>query len=203
MTLTSRRKRPLDRSIPHLRDTRLVVVATEGDTEAQYFQMFQRQSSRVQVIALPTEDGRSAPKHVLNRLRGYRREYDLAPEDILGLVIDEDRWPKEQLADVAAKCLQQGIELAVSCPCFEIWLYLHLADPPRRAGVMDCKAVKSELRKLLGAYNSSNLRVEDFAPFVDDAIQRARSLDTNEDMRWPGRPGTRVYRVVEHITALL
>ncbi len=39
MGFTSRRKRPLDRHIPHLRDTRLIIIVTEGQkTEKQYFE---------------------------------------------------------------------------------------------------------------------------------------------------------------------
>jgi len=53
VSLTSRRKRPLKRDIKHLRDTRLVVIATEGHcTEKQYFEIFERRSSRVQVKIL-------------------------------------------------------------------------------------------------------------------------------------------------------
>jgi len=73
MSLTSRRKRPLDHTVAHLRDTRLIVIATEGEkTEKQYFSMFQ--SLRVQVRVLHTEEGFSAPKHVFDRLSDYRRQ---------------------------------------------------------------------------------------------------------------------------------
>jgi len=48
MAITSRKSRPLDRSVEHLRDTRLVIIAAEGRiTERQYFAMFR--STRVQV----------------------------------------------------------------------------------------------------------------------------------------------------------
>ena len=84
MQLTSRRPRPLDRRIPHLRDTRLVIIATEGEcTEKQYFSIFERKSTRVQVRVLETTQGMSAPKHVLDRLRRYRREYELWPRGCL------------------------------------------------------------------------------------------------------------------------
>lgn len=38
MGITSRKKRPLKREIPHLRDTRLIIIASEGAvTEKKYF----------------------------------------------------------------------------------------------------------------------------------------------------------------------
>ena len=48
MGMTSRRKRPLDHAIPHQRDTRLIIIATEGEkTERQYFSMFRNVRVRV------------------------------------------------------------------------------------------------------------------------------------------------------------
>ncbi len=203
MSLTSRRRRPLDRSIPYLRDTRLIIIATEGSkTERDYFSIFERANSRIQVIVLPTEDGMSAPKHVLDRLRRYRRENAFRRDDVLCLVIDEDRWPIEQMADVAAKASQQHIELAVSCPCFEIWLYLHHRDPMPTMAVMTSQNVKQELRELLGGYNPAKLQVELFKPLVDEAVRRAKALDSDPTARWPIRPGTRIYRIIEHIRNL-
>ena len=67
--LTSRRKRPLDRDVPHLRDTRLIIIASEGEkTEKQYFESGLFGNRRVQVKVLETQDGRSAPNWVLARL---------------------------------------------------------------------------------------------------------------------------------------
>ena len=40
MALTSRKRRPLNRTITHLRDTKLFIIATEGEkTKKQYFEM--------------------------------------------------------------------------------------------------------------------------------------------------------------------
>lgn len=103
MSLTSRRRRTLDRMIRSVRDTRLVVIATEGAiTEKQYFSMFSRLSPRVHIRILETPGGASAPRSVLDRLRAYREEYELGADDVLCLVIDRDRWPDESLSDVAA-----------------------------------------------------------------------------------------------------
>lgn len=65
MALTSRKKRPLDRGVEHLGDTRLIIIAAEGhNTEAQYFSLVD--STRVQVKVLATgADHQSAPEYVL------------------------------------------------------------------------------------------------------------------------------------------
>lgn len=60
MGITSRRKRPLDRKIPHLRDTNLIIIAVEGEkTEKQYFESNFFQRKRVQVKVLETKEGLS------------------------------------------------------------------------------------------------------------------------------------------------
>jgi len=200
MSLTSRRPRPLDRTIPHLRDTSLVVIATEGQcTERQYFSIFTGKSSRVQIKVLRTDSGMSAPKHILDRLRKYRREFELGPGDALCLVIDKDRWPDQQLRNVAKEALRLRFELAVSCPCFEIWLYLHHADPTPDMETMNSRQVEEALRKLLHGYDRTNLDVKKFEPSVQTAVNRAKALDINPDDRWPNRFGTRVYRVIQAI----
>ncbi len=125
MGLTSRKKRPLDRAIPHLRDTRLIIIATEGEkTEYQYFTSGIFNHHRVQIHVLRTDAGESAPRHVLNRLKEYVRETVLQYDDQLWLMVDMDRWTVAHLGDVcmkAKKGCRHDINLAVSSPCFELW----------------------------------------------------------------------------------
>lgn len=200
MSLTSRQKRPLDRTIPHQRDTSLVVIATEGtSTEKQYFEIFRRKSSRVQVRVLQTEGGLSAPRHVLARLSRFRKDFDLGVGDALCLVIDKDRWPDAQLAEVAAEARQRKFELAVSRPCFEVWLYLHHADPTPAMRSMSSQAIEHALRDLLGSFEKTHLRTELFEPHINDAVARAQALDVQPSDRWPNQLGTRVYHVIHAI----
>lgn len=205
MGITSRRKRPLDRTIPVLRDARLVFIAAEGEkTEKQYFESTIFRSTRVQVKVLETKNGESSPRHVLRRLREFVRETDLEPDDQLWLMVDTDRWPDEQLAEVCADALRirGDTRLAISSPCFELWLYLHL-DEWTAGPISLCRGIKDAIRSLLGSYNESNLELEHFQDGVADAITRAESMDVDPDSRWPENPGTHVYKVVEAIYELL
>ncbi len=203
MARTTRRPRPLDRAIPHQRDTRLVVIATEGQyVEPQYFELFRRISSRVQVKILETADRNSAPAHVLARLKKFRRDNDLRSDDQLWLVVDKDRWTDAHLDQVAAEAHRLRFGLAVSRPCFEVWLYLHHADAPAAMVDMAGHLVKDSLRTLLGSYNEQNLQIDQFRPLVDEAVRRARALDVNPGDRWPNALGSRVYRVVDAIKEL-
>ncbi len=194
MPLTSRRKRPLNRSIPHLRDTRLCVIATEGEyTEKLYFSMFK--NPRIQVKVLPAQKGRSAPEYVFEQLELFVDQYQIGDEDELWVMLDVDRWPDSKLSDISSRTSQKGYGLAISNPCFEIWLYLHFLDVG--SPNLSCQKIVALLRKHLGGYKKTNLDVEIYRPLVTSAIRRAKGLHSNPSERWPSSTGTHVYKIVE------
>lgn len=205
MSLTSRKKRPLDRSIPCLRDTKLVIIATEGKhAEKRYFEIFRKKNTRVHINVLETQDCKSAPRYVLKRLKEYKIKYDIQPDDQLWLVIDKDNWEDKHLAEVAQCTKQRCFNMAVSRPCFEVWLYLHYSDPPATMGNMTGSQIKNELRNLLGSYNEKNFQLELFEPKIDNALTRAEKLDNQSaSARWPTQLGTHVYKLVTAINTLL
>lgn len=198
------------------KDASLVVVATEGEkTEPQYFtDLISRdyyENSRVHVHVIRRGSHSSAPKHVIDALNDFRREYRLKGGDELWMVIDTDSWPEEQLSDVATKCQQKGYRLAVSNPCFELWLLLHVKDIEeydqeqkdrleRNERVSQNRtAIEKELVEILGSYNKSNLNSDLFLPHVEKAIEQAENLDLDSSHRWPESLGTRVYLLVNRI----
>lgn len=196
MPLTSRKRRPLNRAIPHLRDTKLFVVATEGQrTEKQYFDVFQ--NARVQVRVIPSDSGFSAPEQVLERLDQFKQEYQVEDDDELWLLVDVDRWGSAKLSKVAALTLQKGYKLGISNPCFEVWLYLHFNDLPVRD--LTCADIVELLRQELGSYNKSKLNTEPFKNHIREAVERARRLHVNAGERWPTALGTHVYKLVEQL----
>lgn len=197
--MSGRIKRPLDRQV-NVRDASLFVIATEGArTEPEYFRAFN--TPRVQVVTLPTEaDGKSAPKHVADRASDLRRKYDLGPEDDLWVVIDFDRWGPAQLSEVAKMATKRRFKLAVSRPCFELWLWLHL-DSWTPDEIATADALERALRARLGEWQKSRPEVQRFLPGVDQAVERAESLDAPGTDRWPQSTGSHVYKLVRALTA--
>jgi RloB-like protein len=179
------------------RDARLFVIATEGkETEKQYFNMFN--SSRIKVEVLPTgDDGKSAPQYVLDRLDIFREQYDLDADDMLWFVSDVDRWPEKNLSTVCRAAKQKNYGLAISNPCFEVWLYLHFADlhPDDCTG----KDFEQRLKTTLGKYNKSNLDILAYQSGIKEAIERAKNLHPDLQEYWPTSIGSHVYRLVELI----
>ena len=191
---TSRRRRPLDRTVPCERDALLIVVATEGEkTESRYFSIFR--STKLQIVIIPSERGRSAPAHILDNLLRFGREFDLGEGDQLWLAIDRDRWPERALSSVARECRNRGWNLSVSNPCFELWLALHFdVDLPQP---MDAKTLNGHLKALMGGYNKSTYDPALLKTGVRLAEARARALDRRPAERWPRSPGSRVFGITE------
>lgn len=196
--LTSRKKRPLNRTIPYLRDTKLIIIATEGEeTEKQYFSIFH--STRVQVQVLPTTDSKSSPEYVLQRLKEYKDEYELDDDDELWLMIDVDRWGSKKLSAIANESVKHQLKLAISNPCFECWLYLHF-DVIRTP--LTCRQINEQLKEKLDGFNKIKLDVARFKDKIDDAIRNSKMIDGNSAARWPLSVGTHVYKVVQSIKKL-
>lgn len=201
------------------RDARLIVIASEGkDTERIYFKALAKEytNPRVHVHILKRsedEKNNSSPEHVLEQLNEYKCQYELEADDELWLVTDKDHWTEAMLSRVATECMQDiSMHMALSNPCFELWLLLHLVDVSsltpeeqrlwmenRRKSKSSNPYLKVLLRQKMGSYHESAYDVLTLIQHVEVAIERARLLDKNPADRWPQTLGTRVYLLAESV----
>ena len=201
------------------RDARLIVIASEGkDTERIYFKALAKEytNPRVHVHILERsvdEQNNSSPEHVLKQLNDYKKLYDLEADDELWLVVDKDQWKDKMLSRVATDCaLEVSMHMALSNPCFELWLLLHLEDAVsltpeeqmlwmenRRKSKNADPYLKVRLRQRMGSYHESVYDAPTLIAHVETAIERARALDKNHADRWPQTLGTRVYLLAESV----
>jgi hypothetical protein len=201
------------------RDARLIVIASEGkDTERIYFKALAKEytNPRVHVHILERsedEQNNSSPEHVLKQLKDYKGHYELESDDELWLVVDRDRWTEAMLSRVATECAQDNfMHVALSNPCIELWLLLHLVDATlltseeeqlwmenRRKSKNADPYLKVRLRQEMGSYHESSYDAKMLIEHVDVAIARAEALDKNPADRWPQTLGTRVYLLAESV----
>lgn len=182
------------------RDATLVVIATEGEkTEAQYFGFEYFKSSRVKLVIIPSEGGRSAPLHVLENLKRRVSAIALTSKDQLWVVCDVDRWPYDsQLRYLQNKKVgSTPVQLAISNPCFELFLYLHFRSMPV-APVPSSSEMMVMLRKVIGRYSKGYIKEELYIPSVSKAIHEADNARYGSN-RLPLNPGTDVGRLVKTI----
>jgi hypothetical protein len=204
MRLRFNKPRPLNRQDGAYRDSRLFVIATE-DTHApkHYFEENFR-SPRIHVVTLTTKDGLSSPDHVIRRIDEYREEFELKDGDVLWLMLDTDHWVKanhvKNFDRVCREAGQKNYQLAHSNPCFEIWLLLHLEDIAADQEFRRSDDVIRRLKRKLGGYDKGSRATIRFpSKAIAAAVARAKKLDTSPTERWPQKPGTHVYKIVEKL----
>ncbi|MCA9031033.1 MAG: RloB domain-containing protein [Planctomycetaceae bacterium] len=195
-----RKPRPLERVEGQLRDCSLIVIASE-DRHAvkQYFERLD--AKRVQFKVLPTEDGRSSPQALLTRLDAFKKEFDLGEEDQLWVCLDTDHWIASDhirnLSDVIRQCKQKRFGVAVSRPCFELWIALHF-DDAYKFNNDSCVDVVKFLKERCNGYSKRNIgSLPLTTAMVCDAITRAKAADDGKEI--PEAPGTQVYLLLEEL----
>lgn len=212
-----REREDLFRESNSLEKEKIIVLAFEGnDTEEIYFDEFK--SSDIfddaliflHILKRPKTNTNSAPNHVFNKLKKEAKdEYNFKDTDELWMIIDTDRW--KNIPDIISECKKQSnMFVAVSNPCFEFWLLLHIKDiaeyDERELSLILNNAkvskkknyVDSKITEILGFYNKSNPKPELFLPTVDFAIKQAKKLDTN-NYEYPENLGSHVYKVIEKL----
>ena len=109
---------------------RVIRVLTEGRvTERDYLRRWARRNRGIVHIDFPdagmTPDAlvRRARKYVRQNLRSRRADPDF---DEIWCVFDTDEH--RHLSQAMEDARQSGIEVAVSNPCFELWLVLHVQE---------------------------------------------------------------------------
>jgi hypothetical protein len=115
--------------------------------------------------------------------------------DEIWCVFDVDQHPK--LSEAQKMAEQNRIELAVSNPCFELWLWLHFEDSP---GPQSTQSLLVMLKKHIPDYKK-HVRFSEVKQGYHSAVQRARAIDQQlSDKGQVGRnPSTGVWRLTESI----
>jgi hypothetical protein len=181
------------------RDSRLFVIIAEGEREDAYFNYFNERNSRVRVLPIAREAGKSAPKFFVNRLNKAidAGEYTPVDSDLIWFVCDTDRWGN-QLNELKADCdTQRNWTLTVSNPCFEVWLHFHAGGVNQVK--VSCGELKASLpQTLLGGFNT-----DVYCRQIEMALYHAETADENPDSDFPAPMQTKVYRLAKQLCQFL
>lgn len=116
------------------------------------------------------------------------RARSLVAIDELWCVVDADHYEVAGARQLAAR---HGVKLAVSRPCFELWLLLHFEDCT--AHLSDYKAAAERLKKHVPRYDKRKLDFGDYSGGVRAAIRRAEKLGDS------GNPSTGMWGLAQRI----
>jgi hypothetical protein len=187
---------PVRRRRPPTRQPRrtILIVVGANRTEADYLkgmrEHFKAATVSMRIVAKP-----GAPDQLVEYARDScgRDRYDE-----VWCVTDVDHYEREggKVTTALSLAAQTDIQIAVSNPCFEIWLLLH--REACTSPCENCDVVLRKLRKRLPAYDKSRLRFEDYAEGLSEAIVRAESLEPS-GRDHSRNPSTGVWRLVKAI----
>ncbi|MBU4270732.1 MAG: RloB family protein [Planctomycetes bacterium] len=198
------RKRKPGRRKPFLDPKPRILIVTEGEkTERQYFEGFWK-SCRNPRVWIKVADEHGVPVTLVRTAKQYKEEaeQDATREkddnlafDSVWCVFDIDDHPKVTEAKVTAR--DNNIDLAVSNPCFEMWLLLHFRDNP---GMQHRDKIEQMLKKHVPGYDKT-VDYDTYSIGYPQAVIRAERMDCSAgEANEPERnPTTGVYNLTELI----
>ncbi|MGW0766877.1 RloB family protein [Streptomyces sp. NPDC002676] len=174
-----------------------MVVCGAETTEYDYLNgfkaHFKRRNLSVKVTRKPGSP-LQVVQHAAECWGGAGEEFDQ-----VWCVVDVDDF---QDLEQAVRCARrERIELAVSNPCFELWLLLHHTE--HRGWIRDYDALKALLRKFADVPAGKSVDfVRDYGGELwKDAVRRARALAEEGTEHLPdSNPSTRMWRLALAIT---
>lgn len=196
--------RPLTRRPPSLQPRKRILIICEGSqTEPTYFEGLRaRLQARTVEIRIDGDGGvpKSLVERAVKELKSSRRAARGARDqnllyDEIWCLFDVDEHPNIEDAKQQAKA--HGIRLAVSNPCFELWLLLHFRE---HTASIHRHVLQAECRKCMPNFVKS-VNFREIEHLVEGAIDRAIRLEKWQIGRYNlgGNPSTDVYKLASEI----
>ena len=180
-----------------------IVVATEGKvTEPEYLRAFNRlyENPSAQIALIPVGgDPRTVVERAIEEKEKSKHD-PLAKHDTYWAMFDRDSHPRYEEARNLAR--GNGILLATSNPCFELWGVLHYQE---QNAPIDRRECQRKLEKLCPGYNASGGKTfsdrQTIGQRYPKAVERSSdSLRRRENEGSPGgNPSTTVHQLTEFI----
>lgn len=187
------RSRRYERQEP-LRDSRKIYIYCEGNKrEFDYFRFFCGLTSNVNIIPIPSKDGKTDPEKLMEAAReefGINSDVspkftlDVSQQDNVWFVIDTDSWGSK-ITDLRNFCKSQNAGLdneawyvSQSNPSFEIWLYYHkFSEKPVKNDVDKYSSIKEFVdAQIPGGFDSRK-----HPAMIEAAIQNAKATYEEEN----------------------
>ena len=183
---------------------RFLIVCEGMKTEPGYFRAMRHLERSL--IELELVSPGEKPKALVERAvamkkeaaaRAKREKTRTAAHDQVWCVFDVDEHP--YLPEAKHQARDNGIEVAVSNPCFELWALLHFCD---QTAHIEWGRLTTDREAIPATTN--NCPTSQLHPLYAEALQRAMALDEWQRSRdcAEANPSTGVYRLMEQIRTL-
>ncbi len=178
------------------------LVCEGRNTEPEYFRSIKRRFCGT-LVEVQIAGGVGTPltiaREAVKRKKAKKGRDSLSANDEVWAVFDIDTHPN--VAEAANLCQSNGIGVARSNPCFELWLILHVRDYDRPASsadlLRDLRIERPEYNPNEGKTPDCNSLVQQVATAINRAEAQLRRRD--EEGNIAGVPSTTVGRLVQAI----
>ncbi|WP_214106351.1 RloB family protein [Acrocarpospora catenulata] len=166
-------------------------MAEGENTEPQYFRGLARElrATGVEIFRLSVEGIGRDPARVVRRAAAAMSEVAAGSEyDHVWCVVDVD--DHETLGEALREAKRLAIRIAISNPCFELWILWHFLDHRAHIGK---RALEEKLKRLglVGKNLPANFPYENYL----SAIKRGEVRASGDEYRVPDNPASTVYRL--------
>lgn len=192
----------LRRRAPRTDERKRYVVFCEGRvTEPGYLVALERYHRVTRNFVFDIHEGVGPPRTLVERAKQAKTEAGTVAADTeYWCVFDvEAPEPHPGLQDAVVMARDNGIRVAVSNPCFELWLILHYAD--RTAWLTTATA--ESLRSQYDGSTGKGINGEDYVQHRMDAVGRAKNLKSRHEgdmTRFPDdNPSSGMFKLVEAV----
>ena len=181
--------------------TNLLIVCEGGVTEPRYFTDLRISERALLDLDIVTA---GVPKSVVERAVELRRDGQndarrskdrFLRYDEVWCVFDVDEHPR--VAEAKQQAGDNGLEVAISNPCFELWALLHFQD---RAANINRHRVQHLCRNHMPGYEKE-LNYAQLETRYEDTARRAWRLDHIHEL--DGRPGSNPSTGVHRLVAVI
>ena len=204
--MTRRDAADLRRSVSKAAPRLSVLVFTEGEkTEPSYLKHWHREVRSTVALEIPDQHG--TPMTLVRHAREAKKLADKderrgrgAAYDQVWCVFDRDAHP--QVSQALGEARDVGINIALSNPCFELWLMLHFMDQTAyidRATATRIAQDHLNCEKVIPRDVWDQLR-----PDFQQAADRAKQLSTNHELNGSPsheNPSSGVWTLIERMIA--
>lgn len=181
----------------------LTLIVCEDSVASPAYLRHCKQEWRGTGVEIRGEECGSSPRTVVEYAKDMKKERAQKARqggppvyDQVWCVFDRDQHANiDQALNLASA---HGIKVALSTPCFEVWLILHFEYTARP--FRDCAEVIKRLNGHLGAkYNKSVMPMGELFPVLKTAMTHAGRLRANNEATATDNPLTDVDKLIEEI----
>ncbi|GAB4086518.1 RloB family protein [Myceligenerans cantabricum] len=191
------RKTSLRRSAETRTERRTILVLTEGDTtEPAYIKALKRLERVRRRTSITIASEHVVPYPLVEKAIQYAGDAEI--DDVWCLFDVESPQPHPRLREaVHLAAAHDKVHIALSNPCFEIWLLLHVEDVN---GYLSTDAACRRANEL-SSVSGKHVDAESLLPLRAEAAARARKLEQRHERDGSSfphdNPSTSIYRFIE------